>query len=481
MTGEEGGFYSALDADSEGEEGKFYVWTHEEVAKLLGKREGRVFSEVYGFEEGGNFREEATQRKTGANIPHLAKTIEEQAKDRGVQPAELRQQLAAARRKLLGVRDDRVWPHLDDKVLTAWNGLMIGAFAYGGKHLGEPHYTAAAVRAAEFVLRTMRRDGRLLRTYRDGEAKLAAYLDDYTFLAEGLLTLHETTDEERWLDEAKSLMDTVLEQFVDRVDGGFYFTAEDHEQLLLRSKDPYDKAIPSGNGMASRVLLRLAHLTGDQTYYETARSVLDGFTGLMAQAPRGTESLVLATARYFDDGPPQTRVAGSSLRDAHPDVRVREKPVTVEAFASKTRVPPGGSLQVAVRLVIDAGWHVNSSKPLQDYLVPTTLSLNGDSPASLSKVTSPEGKRVALGFDEGPLSVYQGEAWLSARVEVAGNAREGDSELGLKVMLQACDDRSCGPQQELTLAVPITVGPDADGATRRHPAVFERLSAAAHR
>ena len=170
MTGDEGGFYSALDADSEGEEGKFYVWTRDEVHRVLGRETGQLFCEVYGIEEGGNFRDEATRQKSGTNIPYQAKTIEQHAKARGIPAGELRSRLAEARRKLLEVRNDRIWPHLDDKVLTAWNGLMIGALAYGGKHLGEPRYTAAAEKAASFVLATMRKDGRLLRTYRDGEA-----------------------------------------------------------------------------------------------------------------------------------------------------------------------------------------------------------------------------------------------------------------------------------------------------------------------
>ena len=180
-------------------------------------------------------------------------------------------------------------PHCDDKVLSGWNGLMIGALAFAGKQLDEPRFIAAAERAAGFVLTAMRKDGRLLRSYRQGEAGLNAYLDDYAFLADGLLDLRDATGDARWLDEAKSLAAVMKEHFWDRAHGGFFLTSDDHEDLLLRLKPSYDQATPSGNGVAARVLIRLAELTGEEEYLETAHATLNAFLGVMQSAAAGGE------------------------------------------------------------------------------------------------------------------------------------------------------------------------------------------------
>jgi uncharacterized protein YyaL (SSP411 family) len=213
---------------------------------------------------------------------------------------ELRAQLAEDRRKLLEVRATRVRPHLDDKVLVSWNGLMIGSLAYAGRHLEEPRYTGAAERAASFVLSEMRENGRLFRSYRKGRASLGAYLDDYAFLANGLADLHEATGKREYLDESKALMDVLAEHYFDDAAGGFFFVADDHEELLTRSKDALDRATPSGNGMATRVLVALNRLTGEKHYSDRARATLETFSGLMARAPLGTQSLILSGALLLD-------------------------------------------------------------------------------------------------------------------------------------------------------------------------------------
>jgi uncharacterized protein YyaL (SSP411 family) len=470
MTGKEGAFYSALDADSEGEEGKFYVWRREEVLQVLGKETGQLFCEVYNIEPGGNFRDEAAGEKTGASIPHLTKQLDEQAKDRGVPAAGFRARLAAARDKLLDVRNTRVWPHLDDKVLTAWNGLVIGSLAYGGQHLNQPRYVAAARKAADFVLANMRKDGRLLRSYRGGEARLEAYLEDYAFLADGLLDLHDATHERRYLDEARQLMEVLSERYGDKERGGFFFTASDHEELLLRSKDAYDRAIPSGNGMATRVLLRLAEKTGEARPRELARWSLDAFVTLMERAPRGTESLILGTAMYFD-GAAGTAKASGSADGEKPDVRVRKRPVTAELFTSRVAAAPGEAFPVAVRLAVDEGWHVNSAKPLNKELVATSVAIAGEAPVSLSRVEYPDGTKKTLGFSEEPLSLYEGEVWVRGTVAVAKDARTGEAVLSVEVHCQACNERSCGAPQSLRLSVPFRVSREAP-VGRQHEGLF---------
>jgi uncharacterized protein YyaL (SSP411 family) len=244
---EEGGFASALDADSEGVEGKFYVWRLEEVREALGPLAGAA-TEHFGMTEGGNFE--------GANIPVRATADPDR--------------LGEIKAGLLEARERRVWPGLDDKRLTAWNALTITALADAGAVLGEPRYRDAAVAATEFVLRELRSDGRLLRTYNQGRAHLNAYLEDHAFLLEALLTLYEATFDPRWFGEARALADTILDRFADPERGGFFSTASDHEELIARRKDLDDSPIPAGSSAAAFGLLRLARLTGDARYEDAA-------------------------------------------------------------------------------------------------------------------------------------------------------------------------------------------------------------------
>jgi len=261
-----GGFYSSYDADSEGEEGKFYVWTAGEIRAALGD-DAAGFMATYDVSETGNWE--------GHNILHLPSGADED------QVAEM----AAARRTLFDIRAGRVPPGLDDKVLTAWNGLMLAAFAEAGRVLDRPDYTAAAVANAEFLHATMRRaDGRLLRSWQAaaGDARYNAYLEDYAFLADGLLALYETTFEPRWFAWARELADLMLAHFADPA-GGFFDTSDDHEALLHRPKDVQDNATPSGNGMAAHVLLRLGLFTGEGRYWDTAERMVAGLYEPMAR------------------------------------------------------------------------------------------------------------------------------------------------------------------------------------------------------
>ncbi|WP_442482800.1 thioredoxin domain-containing protein [Aeoliella sp. SH292] len=281
-----GGFYSAEDADSEGVEGKFYVWTASEVREVLGDAAAETFSRVYDITERGNFE--------GHSIANLPKTIEQQAKLLSRDVEELRTELAASREKLLAVRAKRVRPGLDDKVLVSWNGLAIDAFARAGACLGEERYIAAAKKAADFILANMRdTGGRLLHTWRGGTAKLAAYLDDYTALANALVSLYEATFEERYIAASTELMGIVLARFSGGDDAGFYFTADDHEQLLTRNKDLTDNATPGGNSLAALALIRLGKLTGRSEYLDTAHAILAAAAPLMQQIPMATGEMLI--------------------------------------------------------------------------------------------------------------------------------------------------------------------------------------------
>lgn len=292
MTDEQGGFHSTEDADSEGVEGKFYVWTPAEIVSILGPERGVRFCKVYDVTERGNFEH-------GQSILNLPTTAAQQAKVHGWNLDDLENELSEDRSKLLLVRDQRVRPGKDDKILTSWNALMIDALAQAAIILEEPGYMTAAEGAAEFLLTSMRRaDGRLLHSYRHGQAKLDAYLDDYTYLINALVSLYEASFHETWIDEAVRLAEFVQKHFADPA-GGFFYTADDHEELIARHKDSQDSSVPSGNSMAAVALLRLGELTGRTEYISAAESTLRMASGLMTKYPTAAGQMLLALDRYL--------------------------------------------------------------------------------------------------------------------------------------------------------------------------------------
>jgi uncharacterized protein YyaL (SSP411 family) len=322
MTSPEGPFYSTQDADSEGEEGKFFVWTAEEIEAVLGQEAARVFKDVYDVSPGGNWE--------GHNILNRTRSLTQDARMLGIDEAALRQQLAGSRRQLFEVRSKRVWPGRDEKVLTAWNGLMIQAFAQAAQVLDDPTYAQSAARAADFILTRMRTpDGQLLRTYSQGsEPKLNAYLEDYAYLLDGLVSLYEATFEPHWLTSALELSAVMLDQFWDPSEGGFFFTGRDHEELLTRTKDVQDSSTPSGNAMAVTALLRLARLTDRRDLHEKAEQVLQMFGTLMKASPLAAGQMLLALD--FELGPVE-EFALIGERSAEPVRRV------LQALYSKFR------------------------------------------------------------------------------------------------------------------------------------------------
>jgi hypothetical protein len=261
MTSPEGAFYSAEDADSEGEEGKFYVWSKKEIEEILGADEAESFSKLYNVSVDGNFLDEATRTKTGKNILHLNLGS----------PNAINFDLESSRKQIFETREKRIRPHKDDKILTDWNGLMIAAFAKAGYILKEPRYIESAKKAVNFVFNEMKNsDGRLLHRYREGGADILAFLDDYAFLIWGLINLYEATFDTLYLKKAVELTEEQLELFWDNLIGAFFFTAKDAESLLTRQKETYDGAIPSGNSVAMLNLLRLTQLTGNDNFEKKA-------------------------------------------------------------------------------------------------------------------------------------------------------------------------------------------------------------------
>ncbi|MAE60408.1 MAG: thioredoxin [Planctomycetaceae bacterium] len=456
----DGGFYSALDADSEGEEGKYYVWSIAEVMEVLGEAEGELFCGVYGLTEEGNFVEEATGHRTGTNVIFLPGGIslpEEMAKDatdRGADIEALVEQLSGARGKLLAARYERVRPHLDDKVLTAWNAMMIDSLAYAARVLDEPHYLDLADRAADFVLTHMVRDGRLQRTYRAGEAKIDGYVDDYGLMIHALLELHAVTGDARRVDQATQLADRMLAEFQDEVGGGFFFTPAEHDEKIFRSKDLIGGGnVPSGNGAAARALTRLAVVTGEARFADAARDMLRALSGLMWARASATEYLNLAAAEYLrsdlkslGDAPMTVGTDGEM-----PVAWVYKEPVTVKAFAESLSGEPGDVIDVRLELLMDEGWHIYANEPGAERLIPTSVALVDRAGITLEAMDYPAGTERRYGDIDETVNVHEGRLELTARLRIAAEAEPGKAATTLQVTAQACNDAGLCLEREVHL------------------------------
>ncbi len=304
MTAPEGGFYTAEDADSEGVEGKFYLWTPAEVKEVLGGDDGDYFCSLYDITEKGNFE--------GKNIPNLIQRREKIFSD-GKVPA-WQERVGELRRKLFAAREGRIHPFKDDKILTSWNGLMIAALARGAWVLDDERYADAARRAAEFLLKNLRnQEGRLLARYREGDAAYSAYLDDYAFFAWGLMELYQATFEVQYLEDAIRLTREMYDLFWDDESGGFFFTAIEGDELPTRPKEIADGAVPSGNSVAAWNLLHLARLTGDGNFEELSQRQLRAFAGAAEAAPQACTFYLCALD--FSLGPPQEIVVAGEKED----------------------------------------------------------------------------------------------------------------------------------------------------------------------
>jgi uncharacterized protein YyaL (SSP411 family) len=356
----DGGFFSSLDADSEGVEGKFYVWSADEVRDILGD-DAPLFMPMYDVTDAGNWE--------GDNILRLSIRASEIVARSGIDEKEFHSRIAAARLKLYEVRAKRIWPGLDDKVLTAWNGLMLAAFAEAAQALDRADYREVATSNAEFLYATMRAgDGRLLRTWKAGsQAKYNGYLEDYAFLAEGLLALYQTTFDERWFQWARELADAMLAHFADAENGGFYDTRDDHERLIHRPKDLQDNAIPSGNSMAAHVLLKLGLLSGESTYWDTAERAIGSVGALMAQYPSGFGEWLNGASLILGE-PLEVALVGDEEQIAPllSIVRTGYRPLqvvaagaggdsqTIPLLANRPQVNDAGTAYVCRRFVCDA-------------------------------------------------------------------------------------------------------------------------------
>ena len=292
MQSPEGGYYSSYDADSEGHEGKFYVWDKEEVRKALTQEQYSAFAPRFGLDRAPNFEDQCWHLHGFQSVADVAKSL-------GRPEEEVETLLDCARVKLLALRETRVWPGRDDKILTSWNALMIRGMAVAARTLGREDLAASATKALDFIRRTLWRDGRLLATYKDGRAHLNAYLDDYVYLADAVLELQQARFRGDELAFARDLLEVVLQHFAD-LDGGFFFTSDDHETLIHRTKSFSDDATPAGNGIAAFVLQRMGHLLGEPRYLVAAERTLRAAWLVLEKYPHAHTTLLIALDELLD-------------------------------------------------------------------------------------------------------------------------------------------------------------------------------------
>ena len=301
MKSPNGGFYSTQDADSEGEEGKFYVWTRDEIKGVLGKEKGTPFCAYYGVATEGNF-------EGGRSVLNIASTLEKVSELYGMPVAELEKVLIEGRQKLYAERERRARPGRDEKILTSWNGLMISSFVDGFRVTGNEKYLKGAVEAARFIWE-MRKDGHVVRVFSRGKSQVKGYSEDYAFFTQALIDLYEATFETEWLKEAEDLNRRMIDQFWDEKNGGFFFTGKENESLIARSKNPYDNAIPSANSVAVFNLIKLGHLTGEESLKQKAEQILHLFYNFLDQHPSGFAQMLSGLCFFLN--PEEIGIIGS--------------------------------------------------------------------------------------------------------------------------------------------------------------------------
>lgn len=432
MSSPEGGFYSATDADSEGEEGRFFVWTVDQVRKALPLQQAELAIELFGITRQGNFE--------GSNILSIAESIDEFSTRKKLSGDQLMAELDSIREQLRLVRERRIHPSRDEKIVTAWNGMMITTLAYVGDLLAEPRYGEAAIRTAEFLwAKNRKKTGELWRAHLHGSASTAASQEDYACFAEALLQLYDTSGDRLWLERARELVDTMVERFWDEQAGGFFMSDDEGLGSMGRIKDAGDGATPSGNSVALRVLVMLAQRTGEHDYQEHADKVLDAFSSSIDGHPRGYSYMLLGANALLNGevGPVQYAGKGNV------------------AISAKVAHAGRGELAVTVRLAVKEGWHINAHKPLQKELIATELGLDDDASSwNITGVDYPEPVRRRLGFQRDELSLYDGEVHIEARLKQATtDNRDAVTLLPLKLRLQTCSDRICLAPETIRLQI----------------------------
>ena len=450
LTSPDGVFYASLDADSEGSEGRTYVWTNQEAAAALsGIANADLFQEIFGLTGPANFEEKF-------HILRMDKSLNEWAKAKNVDEREMLARLAPSRLALKKVRAGRVQPTLDTKVLTSWNGLTIAGLATAGKALGDASLIERAAKAADQLLKGVRTSqGGLNRVYSGpGKAgRVPGYLDDYTHFVHGLLCLHRATGAQVWLDAAKALTDVTISSFGDQKDGGFFYSSKDHEELFARTKDQFDGVTPSGNSMAARNLVELWSLTGEPRYRQWAEGTFKCFAVSLKANPGGSVALAAALSNFLSlqkaKAPTETVALANPGQDA---ASKSESVVKVSAQVKPEKPAADGKQELTVTINIDKGWHLYANPPGQDDFLSsqTELKVEAKMPVSDLKITYPDGKLV-IDSILGRYMVYEDKIVIKASLKRA----PGDTgPLELKLKFQSCSDKTCLLPGTKTLTVP---------------------------
>ncbi|MCU7872759.1 MAG: thioredoxin domain-containing protein [Candidatus Thiodiazotropha sp. (ex Lucinoma borealis)] len=432
MTLPEGGFYSATDADSEGEEGLFFTWTQAEITAALKKEDAKLANSLYGVSSNGNFE--------GRNILHLEQGLEASAKQHKIAVASLRDQVDHINSSLLQVRNRRIPPLRDDKIVTAWNGMMITAFAQAADILNEPAYRQAAEKAAEFIWLHNRRDeGQLWRVHLDGQSSIKATQEDYAYLAEALLYLYDLSGDSKWLQRAEELANALIKRFLDKDSDGFFMNEADSSITAMgRPKDEgSDNAMPSGSSVAIHVLQRLWQRTGNIEYRNLTDALIARFAPSIEHNPNSYAYLLSAVVSHHHGE------LGSRAYAAQGGIRI-------EGNLKQT----SSQSLLSVEIDIPQGWHINSNQPLDKDLIATRLSLPEQVTGwKIGPVTYPKSEQQTLAFQDAPLSVFTGKLLLQAFVTEEGKSPPASSSLPVSVRLQACNDQVCLAPELVTLRV----------------------------
>ncbi len=410
----EGAFYAALDADSEGEEGRYYLWRIEEFEKILGREDSRFAAEIYDVDEYGEVG--------GGNVLHL------QALPQGA----ALQRLDRIRAKLKQARAQRVRPARDEKIIMGWNALTITALAEAGYYLEQPAYLQAAAKAAEFIWTNMQIEQGFQRIYFRGKPSEAAQLKDYAFYLQALITLYDIQEDRRWLRRAEKVAGMLEQRFADAEGGGFFQAVENIETpVLVRPKSAFDKTLPAGNAIAARMLMRLARRTDNPAYEKKARAVLTAFAADVQEVPSAHAGLLIS---------------------AH-EINQGEQPLPVYAARGHARIDAvirplnKNRYRLQIELKLDEGWHVNAHVPIEDYLIPTRIELADAEQWKLEEVSYPQAERLSLGFSETPLALYLGRTVINAGL-IKGSIKTGPV---IQLQLQACNNSLCLPPEKLKL------------------------------
>lgn len=418
LTDAGGGFYSARDAESEGAEGRFYVWTGDTLREALGLRDALFAEKVFGVADGANFQDVFS-------VLYLAGTREELGKRTGLAPEAFDAKLAEVRKRLFAARAEREAPHRDEKIITAWNGMMIASLAEAAETLGEPRYRAAAVKAGTFLWETMRQPSGLKRAFFEGKVALHGRQDDYAYAALAFIGLYDMTGRETWLQRAEELANDMVALFRDDTSGDFYMTAS--VETFGRSKARTDGGMPAGNSVALEVFAKLVERSRNPEHRHRGDALLAALSGLALQSGVASGYLLMAGDHMQRGGTGPDRYLAKGV------VRARG---TYDRAAGR----------LVVSLDVAEGWHVNADKPLEEFFIPTALKVPG---AEAAPVTYPQAQRRKLGFHDKELALYEGRVEISATVPASESPT-----IPAELTLQACSDEICLEPETVRLTVP---------------------------